>query len=152
MTDIAHAAYVNTHGQIVNLMTLGAWVPEEGQDPLNSDLTIVHIADEISDVTDFIQSNYYKDGNWHDRTKKSGGYYIWENEDWVLDSALLWEVIREERRNRLQVSDWTQVADSQLSDSKKTEWTTYRQSLRDVPVDNSNVTDLDQVSWPTEPS
>ena len=152
MTDIAHAAYVNTHGQIINLMTLGAWVPEEGQDPLNSDLTIVHIADEISDVTDFIQSNYYKDGNWHDREKKSGAYYTWENEDWVLDSALLWEVIREGRDRRLQASDWTQVADNQLSDSKKAEWGTHRQALRDIPANNSSATDTDEVSWPTAPS
>ena len=42
MTTIAHAAYINSHGQIVNLMTLGSWVPEEGTDPSNSDLIIVH--------------------------------------------------------------------------------------------------------------
>ena len=152
MTDISHAAYINTHGQIVNLMTLGSWVPNEGQDPNNSDLTIVHIADEISDITDFIQSNYYKDGAWKSRTKKTGTYYTWENEAWVVDSSLLWAVVREDRDQRLATSDWTQVADSPLSDSKKAEWATYRQALRDIPANNSSVTDTDEVSWPTKPS
>ena len=31
-------------------------------------------------------------------------------------------------------SDWTQGSDSPLSSSKKTEWATYRQGLRDVPA------------------
>lgn len=152
MTDIAHAAYVNAHGQIVNLMTLGAWVPEEGQDPFNSDLTIVHIKDQLSDPTDFIQSNYYWRGEWKSRAKKDGAYYIWENEAWKLDGIALWKVIREERDLRLAQCDWTQVADNQLSDSKKAEWATYRQALRDVPGDNNSATDTDEVSWPTKPS
>ena len=52
----------------------------------------------------------------------------------------------------LRESDWTQFTDSPLSDSKKAEWVTYRQALRDIPANNSSVTDLDQVSWPTKPS
>ena len=32
-------------------------------------------------------------------------------------------------------SDWTQMSDSPLSDSKKQEWATYRQALRDLPRD-----------------
>ena len=42
---------------------------------------------------------------------------------------------RVERDGLLKDSDWTQLADKGgLSDSKVTEWATYRQSLRDLPT------------------
>jgi hypothetical protein len=43
------------------------------------------------------------------------------------------------------------MPDSPLSSSKKTEWATYRQALRDLPVTNSATVEIDIV-WPTEPS
>ena len=54
-------------------------------------------------------------------------------------------IIRNERDGLLRESDWTQVTDSPLSDSKKAEWATYRQALRDLPS-------TDPIVWPTEPS
>ena len=43
-------------------------------------------------------------------------------------------------------TDWTQSADSPLSDAKKAEWATYRQALRDLPTsENPN-------EFPTPPS
>ena len=46
---------------------------------------------------------------------------------------------------------------SPLSDSKKDEWKTYRQALRDMPQGTVPVIDIDQnivsgLTWPTEPS
>lgn len=41
---------------------------------------------------------------------------------------------REIRSACLSASDWTQVADVALTDSKKAEWATYRQQLRDFPA------------------
>jgi len=58
--------------------------------------------------------------------------------------------IREMRDGLLAVSDWTQGADSPLSNSKKAEWVTYRQELRDYPATASKVSELG--AWPTEPS
>lgn len=59
--------------------------------------------------------------------------------------------LREERNEKLVDSDWTQASDypDPLSDSKKAEWNTYRQSLRNLPatVDISLWPDV----WPTEP-
>ena len=58
-------------------------------------------------------------------------------------------------------SDWTQGSDSPLSSSKKTEWVTYRQALRDIPATiaaDSNLTakaladNHSHSSWPTTPS
>ena len=60
--------------------------------------------------------------------------------------------VRQRRTDLLKLCDWTQTADSPLSDSKKAEWQTYRQALRDVPVNQADVTDLFDVIWPSEPS
>jgi len=60
--------------------------------------------------------------------------------------------IRDVRGNRgrlLAESDWTQFTDSPLTDSKKDEWKTYRQALRDLPA---NVTDWTNPPWPTKPN
>lgn len=45
--------------------------------------------------------------------------------------------------------DWTQAADSPLSEAKKAEWATYRQQLRDLPA---NTSDPANPTWPTPPS
>ena len=54
---------------------------------------------------------------------------------------------REYRDMLLKESDWTQFGDSPLSDSKKTEWATYRQSLRDLPTQSG----FPNVDMPTKP-
>jgi hypothetical protein len=57
--------------------------------------------------------------------------------------------MRERRNRRLLESDWSQYEDSPLSDSKKAEWATYRQALRDLPATSPNA---NAVTWPTEPA
>ena len=57
--------------------------------------------------------------------------------------------LRHYRDTLLRESDWTQFTDSPLSDSKKTEWKTYRQNLRDLPATES---DPENVTFPTKPS
>ena len=66
--------------------------------------------------------------------------------------ADFFSLIRNKRKELLKESDWTQTADSPLSDSKKAEWVTYRQALRDLPANNSSATSFDDVTFPTEPS
>jgi hypothetical protein len=60
--------------------------------------------------------------------------------------------IRELRETYLKLSDWTVGVDSPLSDSKKAEWVTYRQALRDMPDTYSTETDVSNVTWPSKPS
>lgn len=60
--------------------------------------------------------------------------------------------MKSERADKLLKSDWTQGADSPLSDSKKTEWATYRQALRDLPTTHAKILTIDNVTWPEEPS
>jgi len=56
--------------------------------------------------------------------------------------------VRNQRDALLQSSDWTVLSDSPLSTSKKNEWITYRQALRDLPA---NTTDWANPSYPTPP-
>ena len=62
------------------------------------------------------------------------------------------DIVRDLRNSLLLESDWTQVADTPLTDSKKTEWATYRQTLRDLPANNTSATSIDDVTFPTPPS
>jgi len=70
-----------------------------------------------------------------------------QTEEWDRDDVSWWDAIRYERNNLLLQSDWTQVLDSPLSDSKKAEWATYRQNLRDLPADS----DPSNISYPNKP-
>lgn len=72
-------------------------------------------------------------------------------EDLVVPAQSLEHRIRQRRDILLYDSDWTQGADSPLSDSKKTEWQTYRQALRDI-TDNITVTQFIDLVWPSKPS
>ena len=63
-------------------------------------------------------------------------------------TAAEWDLVRVNRTNLLKESDWTQGADSPLTDSKKAEWVTYRQSLRNIPTQS----DPHNITWPTKPS
>jgi hypothetical protein len=60
--------------------------------------------------------------------------------------------IRQQRLTLLKLTDWTQTADSPLSDSKKAEWATYRQALRDLPDSADNWATIQDITWPTQPS
>lgn len=74
----------------------------------------------------------------------------------VSNEELNAQVMRNVRANRdlmLNSCDWTQMNDSPLSDSKKDEWKTYRQTLRDFPATVAgDVVDFNQVIFPTAPS
>lgn len=58
-------------------------------------------------------------------------------------------LLRLQRDDLLAQSDWTQVPDSPLTTSKKNEWATYRQALRDLPA---NTSDPANPTYPTKPS
>ena len=60
-----------------------------------------------------------------------------------------WNRLRKDRNQLLLETDWTQTLDSPLTDSKKAEWATYRQTLRDLP---SNTTDPTNPNFPDKPS
>jgi len=71
-----------------------------------------------------------------------------------LDNAEAMRLLREERDRRIALSDWRASSDLTLS----SEWSAYRQALRDLPatatptLDNRYELDMTSVTWPTEPS
>lgn len=67
----------------------------------------------------------------------------------AANTSAAWLALRATRDDKLTSCDWTQAADSPLTDAKKTEWATYRQQLRDLPA---NTTDPANATWPTPPS
>jgi hypothetical protein len=61
-----------------------------------------------------------------------------EYAQWAIDNEHYLTVdlpnqIRQKRNSLLAQSDWTQVSDSPLNAEQKTEWTIYRQALRNLP-------------------
>ena len=73
-----------------------------------------------------------------------------------LDAAEPMRLLREERFRLLAECDWTQGSD--VPNSIKTAWQTYRQQLRDLPataspkLNSEYELDDSSVTWPTEPS
>ena len=63
--------------------------------------------------------------------------------------------MRKLRNVFLRSSDWTQMADSPLTSEKKTEWSAYRQSLRDLPKNSTPTFDENKnlvgVIFPAQP-
>ena len=69
-----------------------------------------------------------------------------------LQSAEPMRVLREERNLKLAQTDWRASSDLTLSN----EWSTYRQTLRDLPANSTPALDSDgnlqNVTWPDEPT
>ena len=67
-------------------------------------------------------------------------------------------LLREERNILLAQTDWTQFTDSPVTGTKKSEWKSYRQKLRDLTassnpkLDSDGYLDMTSVTWPTKPS
>ena len=60
--------------------------------------------------------------------------------------------VRVERNNGLELSDWTQLPDSPLTEEKKAEWAEFRQKLRDLPENiPSDPTKYSNFIWPQRP-
>tara|TARA_R100001509_G_scaffold122868_1_gene76722 strand:+ start:201 stop:530 length:330 start_codon:yes stop_codon:yes gene_type:complete len=55
--------------------------------------------------------------------------------------------LRFKRNNLLKATDWRAGSDLTLK-----EWANYRQSLRDITNGISNVSDIESITWPDEPT
>ena len=112
--------------------------------------------DSTLDHVKAIEESYwsYEDSIFKSRVKRPTKFYNWDASlQWLLDSDAVMKELRTERNMKLAECDWTQVVDSALTDEKKAEWVTYRQSLRDITKDISGSLDtLENFGWPTQPS
>lgn len=68
-------------------------------------------------------------------------------EELNLELENQWTNIREERNKLLYECDWTQLTDSPLTPEQKIAWSLYRQSLRDITLQQ----DPFNIVWPTKP-
>jgi hypothetical protein len=82
--------------------------------------------------------------------KQEDGTYIIQidEEKQAAKVAGLWTALRAERRTRLAACDWTQLPDTPLTEEQKATWSVYRQALRDLPA---NTTDIYNIEWPVLP-
>ena len=70
-----------------------------------------------------------------------------------LDNAEAMRLLRQERDRRIALTDWRASSDLTIS----SEWSAYRQALRDLPatatptLDDRYGLDMTSVTWPTEP-
>jgi|TARA_R100001086_G_C11834021_1_gene257373 hypothetical protein len=64
------------------------------------------------------------------------------------ETAWQWYEVRTQRDQLLTISDWTQGNDTPLDTSEVTAWSTYRETLRNIPQDQS---DPYAIVWPTPP-
>ena len=64
------------------------------------------------------------------------------------ETISVWNTFRIARNALLASNDWTQGADSPLTDEVKAEWAVHRQLLRDLP---ENTDDPDVPTWPDAP-
>jgi hypothetical protein len=110
------------------------------------------VVDKNTDETLYMSRKYYRDEEWHDRDACPGDHYVWRDYQWNYDNSEMWTSIKNQRNYLLLLSDWTQLPDSPLSEEKKTEWTTYRQGLRDLPASNSEAESEVDIEWPPQPS
>lgn len=79
-------------------------------------------------------------------------FWVYAAVDWgqeAIDAATeaQWVSVRTERNKKLSDSDWTQLPDCPLTNTKQTQWATYRQALRDI----TSQTDPFNIVWPQEP-
>lgn len=61
--------------------------------------------------------------------------------------VLTWEDIRTKRNRLLELTDYTQLSD--FPETNKSAWSTYRQTLRDIPQTYATP---EEVIWPTPPT
>ena len=88
--------------------------------------------------------------------KVEGAVYDSDSDTFTITPAIdptktTTQLLKKMRNNRLTNSDWTQGVDSPLTDTKKAEWSTYRQALRDLPSQYTDSDNIDDVVFPTQP-
>jgi hypothetical protein len=62
-------------------------------------------------------------------------------------NATQWTAIRSDRDNRLKETDWVSIRAADTATPMSTEWSTYRQALRDITTQS----DPFNITWPTKP-
>ena len=115
-------------------------------------ITRVKRQPDTSDIPEgqlfLIDNSFSSPANVNWKAKKIENGSVVDRDDYVLDIT---GQQLDRRNSYLFDTDWTQVPDSPLTDTKKAEWATYRQALRDL-TNHSNWPNLSEDDWPSVPS
>ena len=117
---------------------------------LKKNLAEIKVTKEKDGVRVFsINEEQYTDLRDNCDASESGGVItIIKSAEWLENkNNEAWRKIRKERNQLLKDSDYTMLKDYPTTVSEQ-EWTTYRQSLRDIPQTFSNP---DDVTYPDKP-
>jgi hypothetical protein len=102
----------------------------------------------------FIDVNNYKpfpgfDGN---AIPSGEDWWVSDGTDWidVRPDDKVWQRVRKVRNEALNLSDWTQLPDADLTGQQKGQWTAWRQQLRNVPNNNPTNPRAAEASLKTE--
>lgn len=145
-------AFVKPSGEIDYISSPGSDGLIINREYYNGNLA-VHISwDE--DAIEFLKRNIWNfdTEEWATRPVQPSDFHIWDNGRWNFQSEPFWAAMRNRRNALLSESDWTQISDSALTETERENWKIYRQSLRDIPVANSNATVLAGINWPEKPT
>ena len=76
--------------------------------------------------------------------------YLYDGENFTAPepTPLSWDNIREIRNQLISKTDWTQLADSPLTETEKAAWVIYREELRDI---TESFNSPSEVIWPEAP-
>lgn len=116
---------------------------------INTDSKVENIIIADQDFADSLKSDWLDVINTADHEGVNIGD-TWDGTTFTKptpDYELQWKLIRAQRAQKLQESDWTQLADVPLSDDDRAAWATYRQALRDI----TNQDDPFAITWPIAP-
>tara|TARA_B110000091_G_scaffold27464_1_gene27250 strand:+ start:2476 stop:2919 length:444 start_codon:yes stop_codon:yes gene_type:complete len=136
------------NGEVVSTMHMNSADISDGGD-YGDGFFVKDITSEYNPDS-FITTKYWSDG-WQNLPEKPQGSYKLEGGAWVFNEDEFLAILRADRNNKLLASDWTQLADVVFSAGVKTAWVTYRTALRNVPANNSEVTDIADIVWPVSP-
>ena len=147
-------ASVDKEGEVMGLVVPSVEGEIEGgvtTDPVNPSWTYYEVTPDLNQF--FSSSTYWHDTKqWRVRGAQPSPHHSWASGAWVLDTDALWKDIRKHRNTKLTETDWTQLPDSSLTQEQKNAWVSYRQELRNVPVNNEEVQSLEEINWPVIPS
>ena len=105
--------------------------------------------EEFKDLSCF----YFENGSLKTRDKQPDYFHDWNGSEWVVNNDRLSlnksENVKAKRLNLLIQSDWTDTVTAQTRLTNWQEWQTYRQELRDIPMQKGYPTDI---VWPTQPT
>ena len=130
-------------GQIINVDN-----DQDAARVLSDPLTTRELSDQ--EVSDIFGDLAHVAGPGNTTIDENGAVVFTPPAQFVDVVAWIDHSVRPERDQRLQMSDKYMISDYPITEAVRTEWTTYRQALRDLPGTLTVI--VDPIPWPSEPA